>query len=572
MRFAESLLPSEGRGTFDTVAVGSNEEGGAIDGIGKVESERVIRPWVQEVLPAPEPAAVLARASRLPHPLLLESVPSGGPGGRYSFLSADPFRILTEGEEGDPFAALRRLLVSGRMETLPGLPPFQGGVAGYLGFELHRFLEPGILLPPRDHRHPELWLGAFDWVLAWDHVKDRCWVFSTGLPEGEEEDRSRRARRRLELALSLAQEAGEPNSGSADQARTGAEGRASGDARSFPSAPGPDRPTSGPSGELLPGHSDHPVPAYSGLFSTFSRDGYLAAVERVRSYIRAGDAFQVNLSQRLTAPSSLGPLAAYRRLREHNPASYAGVVATRESWILSASPECFLRVRGREVETRPIKGTAPRSRDPEEDRRLGQGLQSSEKDRAENVMIVDLLRNDLSRVCEDHGIEVPELCVLESHPSVHHLVSTVRGRLRPDVDLVDLLKATFPGGSITGAPKIRAMEIIGELEPVRRGVYTGSVGYLGFDGSADLNIAIRTVVLESGRAHLSVGGGILLDSDPDAEYEETLHKGRRLLEALGMKREGDSATGTGGREVGLPVASPENADGERKPSPEGGEP
>jgi para-aminobenzoate synthetase component 1 len=227
----------------------------------------------------------------------------------------------------------------------------------------------------------------------------------------------------------------------------------------------------------------------------------------------------------------------YLRLRERNPAPYAAFLNLGDSQIVSTSPECFLTYDpiSRLLETRPIKGTRPRGSTPNEDERLARELAASEKDRAENVMIVDLERNDLGRVCEFGSVEAPELFTIESHPTVHHLVSTVRGRLRGDLGAVDLLTACFPGGSITGAPKIRAIEIIHELEPVRRGVYTGSIGYVGFDGSVNLNIAIRTAVVKDGMCRFHVGGGIVADSDPEMEYQETLDKARALLEVLACR-------------------------------------
>jgi aminodeoxychorismate synthase component I len=257
----------------------------------------------------------------------------------------------------------------------------------------------------------------------------------------------------------------------------------------------------------------------------------------VLEYIAAGDIYQVNLSQRFSAPYGGEAMALYERLRRQSPAPFAAYLDLGEAVVLSASPERFLRVAGRELETRPIKGTRPRGGTPEEDRRLAAELLASPKDRAELVMIVDLERNDLGRVSEYGSVHVPELVRLEAHPTVFHLVATVRGRLRPELSAVDALRACFPGGSITGAPKIRAMQIIEELEPTHRGFYTGAIGYLGWDGCADLNIAIRTIVLIDRHAHFQVGGGIVADSDPCAEYEETLHKGRALMRALGVSQE-----------------------------------
>ena len=278
-------------------------------------------------------------------------------------------------------------------------------------------------------------------------------------------------------------------------------------------------------------------PPRAALTSSFSKPDYLEAVRRVKDYIAAGDVYQVNISQRFSVPTEIDPWDLYLLLRERNPAPYAAYINAGDFQVISSSPECFLTLDpiSRRVVTKPIKGTRPRSADPIEDHRLARELELSEKDRAENIMIVDLERNDLGRVCEFGSVSVSELAAVESYPTVHHLVSTVAGRLRDDCDAVDLLTATFPGGSITGAPKIRAMQIIAELEPVRRGVYTGAIGCLGFDGSVNLNIAIRTAVVKDGMCHFHVGGGIVADSDPEAEYQETLDKGRAFLEVLGCQ-------------------------------------
>ena len=254
----------------------------------------------------------------------------------------------------------------------------------------------------------------------------------------------------------------------------------------------------------------------------------------MREYIRAGDIFQANLSQRLEAPLRESPWSLYRRLRRINPAPFAAFFEFDDAAVVSASPERFLRAGvGGDVEARPIKGTRPRGVGPEHDAALGRALTESEKDRAENLMIVDLLRNDLSRVCRPGSVRVPELFALEHYSTVHHLVSTVVGQLADGSDAVDLLCASFPGGSITGAPKVRAMEIIAELEPSRRGVYCGSIGYLSVTGALDTSIVIRTYVALGDRVYFSVGGGIVSDSDPEDEYRETMHKAKALIEALG---------------------------------------
>jgi para-aminobenzoate synthetase component 1 len=277
-----------------------------------------------------------------------------------------------------------------------------------------------------------------------------------------------------------------------------------------------------------------PEPRISGLRSSFSREAYEAAVKRILEHIRCGDIYQANLTQKFSAPCAGDPFDVYLALRALSPAPFAAFLRTPWSSVLSSSPELFLRYdpTSRLIETRPIKGTRPRGSTPGLDAELARELLTSEKDRAENLMIVDLERNDLGRVAEIGSVAVTSLFELETYATVHHLSSTVQARLRPDRDLIDLLYATFPGGSITGAPKIRAMEIIDEIEPVSRGIGMGAIGYFGFDGSLELNIAIRTMVLKDGEAFFSVGGGIVADSDPALEFEETLHKGAVLAHIL----------------------------------------
>jgi para-aminobenzoate synthetase component I len=477
---------------------------------------------VQELKSPPSPADALERIADLPSPLLLESAGGGGEAGRFSFLAADPFATLRAREgrityqlagsarswHGDPFVATRELLAPYALPADPGLPPWQGGAAGYFGYDLAGALER---LPPHradDLLLPDLVLGLYDWVVAWDHREGRAWLISTGIPAAPGEPRRRRAAERAERARGwLARDPSAVTPGRA--------ARRQGVAR----------------GDATP--ALHPVLGHPGVLSTFAHGAYVATVQRVRDYILAGDIFQANLSQRLQAPYAGSPVALYRRLRESSPAPYAAYLDIGDAQLVGASPELFLRLRDGEVETRPIKGTMPRAEDPAEDARRAAALAASEKDRAENVMIVDLLRNDLSRVCTDPSVRVPRLCAVESHGAVHHLVSTVAGTLRPGVDAVELLRAAFPGGSITGAPKIRAMEILAELEPTRRGPYTGAIGYIGFDGAMETNIVIRTLVLRAATAHLQVGGGIVADSDPEREYQETLHKAAGMLSALG---------------------------------------
>jgi para-aminobenzoate synthetase component 1 len=271
----------------------------------------------------------------------------------------------------------------------------------------------------------------------------------------------------------------------------------------------------------------------AAVTSNVSHAAYLAMIRRAVEYIHAGDVFQVNLAQRLLSRASLPPVELYLRLRQRNPAPYAGYFDLGHSQVISASPECFLTVRGGQVETRPIKGTRGRSHLPEADLFAGDELSDSEKDRAENVMIVDLMRNDLSRACLADSVRVEQLCRLETYAYVKHLVSVVRGELKPGLTTWDLLRASFPGGSVTGAPKVRAMEVIAELEPTVRGPYCGSLAYVGFNGTMDASILIRTITAAYGYWQLPVGGGIVAPSDPEDEYRETWHKARGMLQAIG---------------------------------------
>jgi para-aminobenzoate synthetase component 1 len=354
---------------------------------------------------------------------------------------------------------------------------------------------------------PDLAIGLYDCVVAFDHEQDRCWLISTGLPSTDDAARRRRAQERLrELKRLLEQQP-------------------------LPCA------LTVPADIVLP-VGNPPVPRIAGLLSNMDATAYRATIRRAIEYIHAGDCFQVNLAQRLLCPNRESSVDLYCRLRERNPATFAGYFDLGDFVIASASPERFLRLTGNigspadVVETRPIKGTCPRGRTPMEDECFRQELLASAKDRAENVMIVDLLRNDLGRVCRYGSVQVADVCRLETYPFVHHLVSEVRGRLRSGLGAVDLLRASFPGGSVTGAPKIRAMEIIAELEPHARGAYCGCLGYIGFDGTMDTSILIRTFTIGKGWIQFPVGGGIVADSDPDREYEETWHKAEGLLRAL----------------------------------------
>ncbi len=426
--------------------------------------------------------------------------------GRYSFIGSRPFLVLrTRGsraelidddgttvlDDSDPFELLRRLLDQYRLEPASLPVPFPGGAVGYLSYDLCHFVERLPTTAVDDLELPECYFGFYDRVVAIDNLEGKTYHVSTGYPELEEAVRAARVAERLaELKDKI-------------------------EAAAAPEAP----PVAVPAATV-------------GLGGGFTHESYLAAVDRARDYIIAGDIFEVNLSQRFEAELTVSPWELYSRLRRINPAPFASYLDFDGVTIAGASPERFLRTRGDRVETRPIKGTRPRGKAPEEDDASARELLASAKDRAENVMIVDLERNDLGRVCRYGSVKVTELAALEVFPTVFHLTSTVEGRLRANRDRFDLLRAAFPGGSITGAPKVRAMEIIDELEPTRRGIYTGSVGYLGFDGNMDLNIAIRSFVVRNGRAYFQVGGAVVYDSDPESEYRETLDKARALFDAL----------------------------------------
>ena len=431
---------------------------------------------VVPLTPTPDPFGTCVRFSTLPYLLFLDSSAQGVL-GRYSFLTADPIALARTPEEA------RALLRRQRQEVLPGLPPFQGGIAGYVSYDWGAELER-VARPAPDRFTPQVadvLLALYDWVIAWDHLEEKAWLIGASA-------RTAWAQERLRAAS--------------------------------------------------PAVRDDPAPGGHAPESNFSRAEYEAGVSRIREYIAAGDVYQVNLAQRFHAPFRGSPLALYRRLRARNPAPFGAYLDFAGTIVTSISPERFLRFdpQTRLVEARPIKGTRPRDATAARDSALARELLESEKDRAENVMIVDLLRNDLGKVCRAGSVTVPKLFALESHPTVHHLVSTVTGVLADDRDAFDLLRAAFPGGSVTGAPKIRAMQIIAELERSPRGVYCGAVGYVSATGAMDFNIPIRTIVLRDGMATFHAGAGIVWDSEPAAEYQETLAKARTMMEALTSPR------------------------------------
>ena len=488
-------------------------------------------PLVEEMLPPVEPEEVFVRLAGRPHCLFLDSALRHPALGRYSFVAADPFDYLEfSADDVDSLGALARRMAGLAARPVPGLPPFQGGAAGLLGYDLGRQLER-LPRPALDEfQLPALAMGLYDVVIAFDHVQGRGWIISQGLPKTEPAARRRRAQWRLEqfrgwLSIPGMPEGDSPISGTMRSMVARKLGQSP---RKLGQSPGVGKPPLAPD-QLARQYSVGPL---DGLTSNFAPAGYLRAVERAIDYISAGDVFQVNLAQRLLYPARDDLVRLYLRLRRCNPAPFAGFFDLGGFQIASASPERFLAVRGGEVETRPIKGTRPRTAQPEADRSAGAELLASEKDRAENVMIVDLLRNDLSRVCRPESVRVSQLCGLESYQYVQHLVSAVCGRLRDGCGPIELVRAAFPGGSVTGAPKIRAMEIIAELEPTARGPYCGSLGYLGFDGAMDLSILIRTITAGRGWWQAPVGGGIVAQSDPQREYQETWDKAEGLIRAM----------------------------------------
>jgi para-aminobenzoate synthetase component 1 len=469
-----------------------------------------VLPLIEELAPPPEPEDMFVRLASLPHCLFLDSALRHPTLGRYSFLAADPFDFVQLPADGsDALGALAGRMDEFATSAAAELPPFQGGAAGLLSYDLGRSLERVPAAAVDEFGVPALAMGLYDVVVAFDHVAGRAWIISQGLPEVEPLRRRRRAAQRLaQMRGWLLRSEGNPGS-VAPQSRT-----------SWPSRPDVAWD------QLSPQFAIAGVP---GITSNFSKQAYLEAVQRTIDYIYAGDVFQVNLSQRLLVPARDDAVSLYRRLRRCNPAPLAGYFDLGEFQIVSASPERFLRVNDRCVETRPIKGTRPRSGNPSVDRATEAELVASEKDRAENVMIVDLMRNDLARVCTADSVRVSQLCGVEAYAYVLHLVSAVCGRLRESCSPVDLLRAAFPGGSVTGAPKIRAMEIIAELEPTARGAYCGSLGYLGFQGTMDLSILIRTITAGRGWWQFPVGGGVVAESTPLREYNETWHKAEGLL-------------------------------------------
>ena len=433
----------------------------------------------------PDPALYFARVRHAPGAVLLDSARPGAERGRFDLLSAWPLHSLVAQDAESGTTYLQRLRDSlaqlGEAQLPAGVElPFAGGLIGYLSYDFGRRLEQLPALARDDLGLPDATLGLYAWALISDHqLLTSQLLFHPAMPAAE--------RQRL---IELFSQPGEADPGAGF-------------------------------------HLDGP------MRGDLSPEDYRQAFERVQQYIQAGDCYQINLTQRFRAPCQGDPWSAYQALRAACPTPFSGFQVLEDgSALLSLSPERFIRVSQGQVETRPIKGTRPRSSDPLEDRANGEELLASTKDRAENLMIVDLLRNDLGRTCEIGSVRVPELFSLESYPNVHHMVSSVTGRLAADRDALDLIAGSFPGGSITGAPKIRAMAIIDELEPSRRALYCGSLLYVDVRGEMDSSIAIRSLLVKDGQVCCWGGGAVVADSEWEAEYQESITKVRVLLETL----------------------------------------
>jgi anthranilate synthase component I len=456
-------------------------------------------------------SAYLRLAQGARYSFLLESVEGGEKIARYTFAGANPeevFRYVAgacvmEGrdrlvwEERDPVSFLRERMERIHPVRLPGLPPLVAGAIGYFSYDMVRLIER---LPKRLRDEIGLYdalLMFYHGIIAFDHVQHRVWVVRNVFTQGDGTLKAKydAAVREIKKTRKLLEE---PAAAESQPKRASKKGRA----------------------------------RRLRVTSNFKRGDYLGIVRKAKEYIRAGDIFQVVLSQRFSAKSNAEPFEVYRALRALNPSPYLFYLQMNDVYVVGSSPEMLVRVRGRDVFYRPIAGTQPRGKDEVEDQRLEKEMLASEKERAEHIMLVDLGRNDLGRVCDYGTVKVEQLMTVERFSHVMHLVSSLRGRLREDVDCFDALMACFPAGTVSGAPKVRAMEIIEELERTRRGIYAGGVLYMDFAGNLDSCIALRTMVIKNGKAYVQAGGGIVADSTPDGEYQETVNKSRALLAAL----------------------------------------
>lgn len=407
--------------------------------------------------------------------------------GRYSFISSNPFKTLKyKNSKENPLDFLQNELNKYKVENNTDLP-FIGGAVGYLSYDLGNYIENLPRSAKDDLNVYDLYFGLYDYVIVVDHLEEKTYIATPDLDIKKEEN----------IILHIENKINE------------------GEIKGIDTICYEEK-------EVAP----------TKLTSNFTKKEFENSVEKVRQYIKSGDIYQANLTQRFSGKTTLSSYELYRDLRRVSPAPFGAYLNFDDFNILSNSPERFIKCIDRKLETRPIKGTRPRGKNKEEDLKLQEELRNSEKDRAELLMIVDLERNDIGRISKIGSVKVPELFVIEPYANVNHLVATVVGQLDDDKDAVDVIKATFPGGSITGAPKIRAMEIIDELEPTQRNVYTGSIGYIGFNGDMDLNIAIRTIVKKEDNVYFQVGGGMTWGSDPSEEYQETLDKAQSIMKAL----------------------------------------
>ncbi len=462
---------------------------------------------------------------------LLESAEQGQHLGRFSFLGVGARALVTYAdgrltvqengdrlsvEHDDPFTAVADLMRSYRPPAsgeAAALPPLAGGLVGYFGYDLVRHLEPLPDAPPDDLGLPEMAFLLADTVLVFDHLKHAITIVANAFVDGRDVDGpyDRAVERIADVRAKLAAPLPAGAAGRmVDAAEVGAD----------------------------------PAPSARPVTSSMTRDQYEAGVERIREYIYAGDAFQVVLSQRFSTPADVSPFSVYRGVRAVNPSPYLYYIAFDDFALCGSSPEPLITVQGDRVETRPIAGTRRRGASPAEDRRLTSDLRADEKERAEHVMLVDLGRNDLGRVCVPGSVKVDEFMEMEFYSHVIHMVSSVSGTLEEGKDPTDALKAAFPAGTVSGAPKVRAMQIVDELETVRRGPYAGAIGYLSYGGDLDTCICIRTVIVKDGVAHVQAGAGIVADSVPAKEYAETRNKAAALLRAIELAHEqfGDGGT------------------------------
>lgn len=457
------------------------------------------------------PVSAFLKLGAAGNSFLLESAEQGERIGRYSFLGCEPratvsFRdgelTVREGDEetvvatDDPFGAIEEYLARYRTPQIEDLPPFIGGAVGLFGYDLVRWEEqlPPVKADPIGL--PDMAFMISDSIVIFDHLKHTILLLANVLVE---------------------------------------EGASVDDA--YESACGRVRQLKQLIAEPLPRRVAHPRPQLDEPVSNFLREDFEAAVSRVKDYIYAGDTFQTVPSQRFSVDVDVSPFGIYRGLRTVNPSPYMYFIAFDDFTLVGSSPEPLIKVNRGLVETRPIAGTRPRGSTPDEDKRLADDLLSDEKERAEHIMLVDLGRNDLGRVCVFGSVEVVDLMRIEYYSHVMHIVSVVTGRLQPDRSATDALKAAFPAGTVSGAPKIRSMEIINDLEPEKRGPYAGAIGYLSFNGELDTCICIRTIVVKDGVAHVQAGGGVVADSVPEREYEETKNKAKALFTAIRLAQE-----------------------------------